>query len=372
MSDNEDAQSEVAPAGWASMFNRVSPTGKKEGRGESSGESKAEAEAEPSSGFLGGWFGGPPKAVSRKSSISSDTPSEKPSEGNSEDGEADERNKWDGDEQDEPVGEDGDAELHTSEVDSDGFPVGTAVEESGAASEEASGSEELTEKDPLEIDESILLAGVGDPEPAPAEPEKPISPRRQRNRMNQNFVIAHSAAEATAEPAEPASWWGAIFPVAAASVPDPTDPAMTEDAKPDVKPGGAMGYTEEAESATAPPPQDVDGVTGTVPSKGMWDSMFGAKDPEPEPVDPRTLLPEIRAPPAMDASAELNSYFSQPPMPASLEIFGPKPFARFHGKVRGWPRKHAPYWSTDGDQRDATTRPPAVSGVAALAMFRVT
>ena len=393
MSDDEDAHSEAAPDGWTSMFNRVSPikdrsTGKPPRKHSRRPSASAEVDS-GAAGWLGGWFGAS-QPKSRMSSISSDTPPKGSSQADSEEDADDGRKKWE--QQEDPEEEGGSAEgsLHAYEVDSDGFPVTTedrkSIESAGVSNEESETNS---------VDEDILKAyndgslkeDIESPVTKAAKPME-SSPRKERMRNRMNFTLTHTAADtaeradpifagdpdiqqavADSQPiAEPAGWWGALFPVAAPAVIVPTN-IVREEEKPKT--------TSDVPIAQIP-----------AEGGGMWGNMFGSSPAPPvepiaeaENVDeppqprPRDLLPPLRPPPSIDALNEVNSYFNPVPYSQSIEMFGARPLSTFQGKLRGWPRRLAPHWSSSQGASVAPARfsqPAGLNGVSALAMFRVT
>jgi len=157
---------------------------------------------------------------------------------------------------------------------------------------------------------------------------------------------------------EPVSWWQSLLPVSNPSPESkkPTDPEPS---------------SEKIKELIQEPQ--------VTKSEGVWSSMFGASSNSE--AETRKLLPVITGPPVIDALAEANSYYAPRPMGPSFEIFGPRPLRSFSGRVRGWPRRFAPHWSSDGNpdisnknRHIQKTFPPTsgINGAAALAMFRVT
>ena len=368
MSDNDDAMSEKAPDGWTSMFNKVSGAKPDSKSGGGSARGKSSKKEQQSAGWLGGFFG-KVEEESHKSSISSDTPPRKDSDeesaGNVND---DDRKKWDTDKDAGAGDEDGnisDESLHAYEVDSDGFSVNQQ--------KASKGSDSSSDGDSIKLDEEVEVEEL--PE-FKANPVVRSSRRRERIQNRMNFTVAHEAAELAVpdpivEPPKPevpdqspeantAAWWQVFVP----AVPVPPEELKSESPT-EIKPEEKKEPEQTAPSTDAPQPE----------ATGGWSSWFGgAKE---ESVSPRSVLPVIRPPPDIPALAELNTFFAPPPLSESaIELLGPRPLARYEGRLRGWPRGLAPYWSTHDrfqpTRQRAFSQPSELSGVSALAMFRVT
>jgi hypothetical protein len=370
MDDNDDAHSELAPEGWASIFNRVNPS-----RALPSTTSSAKLKVKPqaeTTGWFAGLLGG--GAATRRSSISSDTIPDQEAKNGSDADEDPAMLKLNlGDDE-----ESGEESQNDSNVDSDGFPTG--ANRSKHAPSSAAGS----------ISNSVVGSYTEDATGNIIGEEKPVvlqpALRRERQQKRLNFTVTQSASAAAVadeevktpispgvppveKPApvgtvdnttapEPVSWWQSLLPVSnASSEPkQPTDP----------------GPSTQKVNELIQEPQ-------VTKSDGVWSSMFGASGISE--AETRKLLPIISGPPVIDALAEANSYYAPRPMGPSLEIFGPRPLRRFSGRVRGWPRRFAPHWSSDGqpdisnkNQNIQKTFPSTagINGAAALAMFRVT
>jgi hypothetical protein len=386
MSDNEDAMSEKAPEGWISMFNKTAGSNAATGSSGGSTKGKSSKNEQQSGGWFGGFFGVAEKK-SRESSISSDTPPIKDSDNESlENQDEDDRFKLVGDnkEDEENEGGDSDGSLHAYDVDSDGFPVSSGKPK-GETDSVSNGSE------PVEIDEDILKdydsGAVAEVEELPEFSTKPVersSPRRERIMNRMNFTVAHEAAElavpdpvveepkplnseATTEPAaspNQASWWQAFIPVASAES-ETTQNVTIQDPIPESKPA-VETVLEQPAPVTEIKPE-------TTEQRG-WGSWFGGK--KEGSVSPRSILPQIRRPPDIAAVNELNTFFVPEPMSEPcIELLGPRPLARYEGRLRGWPRGLGRYWSTHEQfqpPRRAFSQNNELSGVSALAMFRVT
>lgn len=374
MSDHDDAMSEVAPEGWSVMFNQmnlgspIATSPKNENQKSSNSET-----ADASAGWFGGWFGTPAKtSKSKSSSISSDTPPIHESKENSDvdDDQVDDRAMMNND----------DASSSSesgprSDVDSDGYAVGSAdevekalkagsdVESSGHSSEDnksvgVSSSASSRDTSLLKAESSVQMMT----EVVPARTQS----RRDRLKNRQQFqVLTHTASELVvpeeipdeAVPEGEKSWWGTIFPVA-----DPGIEPVALTIEEEIKPENKVLVQIPAETEDKPKVSDA----------GIWSRMFGPSEPV---IQPRSLLPEIALPPSVSAYQDMNSYFPQQSLSSGIEILGPsRMFGRYEGKVRGWPRRLAPYWSSepsaDPMPQPSFSRPP--SGASALAMFRVT
>jgi hypothetical protein len=403
MSDNEDALSDEAPAGWNSVFQ-----GDRRGKSKSKDPKVPVSREQPSdlsggeTGWLGGWFGSPSAAqASKKSSISSDTPDAQDS-GSDMDGNDDinERMKLGQEDLESDDGTDKDGSLHAFEVDSDGFPIGpdTKTQEvvgKSTPDSEVSGSS-LDEDDIKNFEVDDVQMGEELPE-RKLPSTSPSSPRRERIRNRMNFTVTRDAAEIVLpditvegglnEPADSTGarevqgernqatggsggeaspvvpWWQTFLPVGVAvstsENPAESSPEVPRDARKDDKP---------------PPQNDSSKATGE--EGGLWSSMFGGGSKEPEPVDPRSVLPQIKPPPDIPALDQVNSYYTPVPMSQpAIELLGPRVITRFEGRLRGWPRGLAPYWSTHDrlqPERQSFSQNIEMTGVSTLAMFRVT
>lgn len=346
MEDDDDVHSEHAPEGWTSIFNRVT-SGQATTPPKSSRKSQENSKSE-STGWFAGLFRG--VTATRRSSISSYTSSRAVS-GSEPDTDEDSAMKKLKLEEDENDGSESSIE---SGVDSDGFVIESNRERPAGASSDGSDS------------------GVSVPELA--EQEDKTSPRRERLRKQLNFTVTQTASEAALPEVasqalakstvpeqpkppmsdsergpEPISWWQTLFPTV--TVP-PQRPELSTESKP------SEGKDEV--------PKNEQGETV------MWGNIFGSSKTQES--EARKLLPVITAPPGIDALAEANSYFTAEPSGPSAEIFGPRPLMQFSGRLRGWPKRYAPHWSSDG-KIEAPKRFPTsakVNGASALAMFRVT
>jgi len=374
MAENDDVQSEHAPEGWTSMFNRFS--GDAQDSAATSGRKSDKNPTIESTGWFGGLLG--TKAGSRKSSISSDTPPVVESNSGSDVDEDPSMKKLKGEEaENEDSGVD-----NSSDVDSDGFPI--EREHEREKSESVSVSSKRSSGGSSKVEQ--VMAELVEEEVSENKP----SPRRERVRNRLNFTINQSASETavpdeiqqpqsineaapkgqlnavdapqvsatTAVPSqapEPVAWWQGLFPVASDAPPQLPEAPSSKESDQKIK---------ENPDTTRP-------IEG-----GAWSNMFGpSKNSEEEA---RKLLPVITAPPSIDALWESNSYYCARPQERSAEIFGPRPLMSFSGRVRGWPRRFAPQWSTDGTQethqvnRRGFSSVSSVNGASALAMFRVT
>ena len=398
MSDNEDVHSEAPPEGWNSMFN-------KSVGGTSNSKALPAKTKEPtaSNDWFGGWFESK-EAKSKKSSISSDTPPPERTSGELSEAEVDERSKWAPKQGSDSESENGGSQ-DSDEVDSDGFPVDdTAVESKKKVSD--------VDDDDLLSEDVTSVDAEGREFPLPIDEAKdeithtvrPSSPRRDRIRNNMNFLVSHEAAELveadTPLPNDtdkkdthgnpipgtspvpqngpdvannPAAvgtgalntdavvpWWQTIFAGAAVAPTDRPEETKTSDNK--------QEPVEQKEEDVAQQEE------ATKPKEGLWNSLFGAE--EPKGATPQSVLPEIPAPPELPVLNEVNSFFTRPPVAdPQLDLLGPGPVTRYEGRLRGWPRRLAPQWSShqrNGSRVFSSNPNSQIDGVSALAMFRVT
>lgn len=399
MSDNEDAHSEAPPEGWSSMFNKTVA-----GKSDSKAGTTKTKETPATTNWFGGLFESN-EAKSKKSSISSDTPpepnSEKPSAG-----EEDERSKWDAKQGSDRESENGSGSPDSDEVDSDGFPINeTKVKMKNNISD--------LDDDEAPQEDGVIIDGEGPESPFPVDETndeisrtvRPSSPRRERIRNNMNFLVSHEAAELVeAEAQDPSStntkdtngnpvpktplpapekgsdvsnnpavresstsntealipWWQTIFAGAAVT---------SQDQPQETKPSADKKQPVEQKNEDRIQQED-----GSKPKEGLWNSLFGSNGPKEE--SPAILLPEIPAPPELPVLNEVNSFFTRPPVSdPQLDLLAPGPVTRYEGRLRGWPRRLAPQWSSHqrGAERVFSSYPNTqIDGVSALAMFRVT
>ena len=248
---------------------------------------------------------------------------------------------------------------------------------SAGASESSSSSSEATSPDVFtgaDGSPTTELEGIDELENETRGSLVRRSPRRDRIRGQMNFLITKDATQlveaestneagpAKVEPtpetqaelggAEPVPWWQAFLPVIGAS----TAPAPADEER-----------KEEAQRVNEPPPER------QKQPKGFFEGLFGTSE-EDKPKSPRSVLPQIPPPPSIPALNEVNSYYSRSSVSENpIELLGPRPLQRFEGRVRGWPRRLAPYWSSHAQPNNRVFQPgPSMDGVSALAMFRVT
>jgi hypothetical protein len=128
----------------------------------------------------------------------------------------------------------------------------------------------------------------------------------------------------------------------------------------------------DPEPAMIPPPlKSDDPPSASPPSPSMWQRMFGSSGEGSAEERARDLLPVITGPPAL---IEANSYFTVPLglSRQSDELFGGFPYGRFEGRLKPWPRLHAPRWSSTGQAvKPCPLDERRFDGKSALAMFRV-
>lgn len=395
MSDNDDAHSEAPPEGWSSMFNKSVA-----GKTPQKSQDRRNKDDTQQSGWLGGWLDSKP-SKSKLSSISSDTPPDAGSSSHGSDAEDNERTKWapkDDESQDGSDSESG--SLHAYEVDSDGFRK-DAVKGKGSASDldesELEASVDVSMQQ--EIPEPLFPVDEINDESTRAAPRS--SPRRDRIRSQMIFQVTHDAAELVVSESpdtevkganddtvndkdktkaatdatsntvsagsvpvssvqEPVPWWQAMF--AASNTVGPISAPAEE--KPQNIDESMKGKDDE-KMKTADEPEA---------NKGSWTSFFGGAEEKPE--TPKSMLPHIPPPPDLPVLNEVNSFFTRAPMSdPQIELLGPAPMMRYEGRVRGWPRRMAPHWSThqgSASQIFSSFPNSQIDGVSALAMFRVT
>ncbi len=379
MSDNEDAASEVAPEAWSTMFDRF-VAGKAQSEDPKKVKRPKPSKAAPQeNSWFSGLFASKPDYTSRRSSVSSDTPFEKESES---DNDGDLRKLAGMDQEDEQISE---SEASSA---SDGafknLSIKAPTQQSKADSASPSSS-----KSPSEIDEDLLKRfNAGELESVDELPEgvrrtsTRASSRKERLKNRNNFTITHDASELgtideiTTEskqavapvPTEPIethpdgqsiAWWQAYVPAGLIAATASAEPAESNQA--------------QAEKVEETKPAD---VIAEPEGDSMWNKFFGGAKPSDE-VSPRSMLPQIRAPPEIPALAEVNSYFTSVPVAEpSINLLGPRPISHFEGRLRGWPRGLAPYWSTREINQSHVQRTvfqsSEINGMSALAMFRVT
>ena len=266
-----------------------------------------------------------------------------------------------------------------SSVDSDGFPTMQMKAGSGASSSH----------DSVIIDDEIMkdynagggLQSVDELREETRKSDTRASPRKGRLRNRVNFTVNHDATELatvdedtkvdsvqpppeSVEQTNPGSWWQAYIPAAFGQQTNGEGEAALSD---------TPNKVGEETSLDPVPPSD--GMGEQQP--GMWGHLFGGSSTVDVPVAPRSLLPQIQPPPDIPALAEINSYFAPPPeiLEPPISLLGPRPLYRYEGRLRGWPRGFAPYWSsheTMSNTRQTFSQNAQVNGVSALAMFRVT
>ena len=370
MSDNEDGQSEVAPEGWAAVFNQMN-LGSPVASTVPKKKPKNEPDPPPATSWLGGWFGSPVVAPDQKSSISSDSPSKQSSKHSSQDmDDADDREFLK--DEDSPTMSEGDSNV---DLDSDGFPKGGGSPKDSGVNSSISGSEASSVSETSSVPGNVdgVVSAQTNFLPAPTRTDS----RRDRILNRQQFVVSQTAAELVEPEGAPesipmvgvadvpaeTSWWQTVFPAAKVE----TTPADST-----VGNSNPIPVEEPAKVVADPVP-----LVESSPS--VWEKVFGPASPEPPSAaeQARRLLPDITLPPSIDALRDINSYFPVPGLAHQIDILGPgRSFGRFQGKVRGWPRQVAPYWSSERDGASSTRPPgtfnPSISGASALAMFRVT
>ena len=336
MSDNEDAHSETAPAGWGAMYNNLLNPGRSSSDANNSKQSlpTKDGNAPAANGWLGGWFATqavPAKSSSADGSEESNSPRESDSSrSDSENGSQQESSNNVG------IDEDIDDEK-ASDLDSDGFPVGPEDEVAAILKAESESVGQETMSDP-EAEEEPRRYSVGDV----GGMMEPGILRRERIRNRQQYLSTAAAAalalpesstdaEPTPEqPAAAAGFWTTWF----------GPPSTQAPAAPESKP-----VTEPPTQLTPTSPEETKGPTKTEQA--------------------RSSLPALPEPPEF----AVNSFFMSP---GGSFFQSSEPIMRFEGRLRGLPRQIAPYWSTNGPS--ATTaqyRMKPTNPSSTLYMFRV-
>ena len=269
-----------------------------------------------------------------------------------------------------------------SETDHDEDDVGNIASKDSSSSMESSSSESDSEhgsKLSLKGHEAIVddeSASDSDSVTTKTEEPKAVEPqfqpriRRSRGRENANFQILEPASAAVAADAfvgespstavvpstpEENNWWTNLF----SSAPETVESGLS----------GENTTIQKGEVVAKAAQNNI-----TDNGQGMWGGLFGSNEPSLPPEEQaRSLLPQIPPPRTVYKTEEINSFFVPLPTENSIELLGPKPMINFQGKVRGWPRRLAPYWSTSNEsQTSSSSHNSIASGVSALAMFRVT
>jgi len=330
MSDNDDTHSEVAPDGWGDMYNNLlgggtSPTLPKDSAKRSTGA----ADTSGSQGWFGGWFGGSSKPkVEEEEHSDSDESGVKSSNHSFEDSENE--SPANASSSQNSSGRNPDDTLSLS-MDSDGFPL---EKDPVANLLKASPSESIastTRRDSTAITQpsALILGDLG------AQPAGSPS-RRDRIRNRQLFVAPATAAEV--------------------AIPDaPQTAGLSEDTATggfwtNIFGGATTTTTTTAQAVDPTPPQEAEEETQTVEIK------------------PRELLPDIPNPPVYHLPRACDSFFpvdySHAPRNEMHTVF--------QGRLRGWPRQLAPYWSSQGAAPPEMVVPFKSNTSNTLYMFRVT